>query len=269
MTHTRRKKNAKKERKRIVRLMKDVVKKVQAHAERYRDLLMSNWSETDLSENEKDHLLNHLTKIIELLPQAVKQAHERIIGERPVKNSDKILSLHETEIHVIVRGKSGAEVEYGNSWVIVEQADGIIIYSKLIKDQAEADCKLLQPALEQIHSTFGNFPGELGGDRGFDSEDVRAFLFQEEVYNGVCPRNPKMLMERLKEEEFRQLQNRRSQTEGRIGIFKNRFLGGMLKSKGFLHRQLGVAWAVLAHNLWALARLSIAQRQELHSAAAA
>jgi len=268
MTHTRRKENAKKERKRILRLMKDVVKKVHAHAERYRDLLMSNWSETDLSEKEKDHLLNRLNKIVELLPQAVKQAHERVIGERPVKNNDKILSLHETEIHVIVRGKSGAEVEYGNSWVIVEQADGIIIYSKLIKDQAKADCKLLQPALEQIHSTFGSFPGGLGGDRGFDSEDVRAFLFREKVYNGVCPRNPEMLKERLKEEEFRQLQNRRSQTEGRIGIFKNRFLGGMLRSKGFLHRQLGVAWAVLAHNLWVLARLSIAQRQELHSAAA-
>jgi hypothetical protein len=28
-----------------------------------------------------------------LLPQALKQAHERIIGERPVANADKVLSL--------------------------------------------------------------------------------------------------------------------------------------------------------------------------------
>jgi hypothetical protein len=45
----------------------------------------------------------------------VKQAHERIIGGRKVNNKDKILSLHETEVHIIVRGKSGAEVEYGNT----------------------------------------------------------------------------------------------------------------------------------------------------------
>ena len=269
MTHTRRKENAKKERKRILRLMKEMVKKVKAHAERYRDLLIANWSETDLSEKEKDHLLRRLNKILELLPRAVKQAHERIIGGRQVNNKDKILSLHETEIHVIVRGKSGAEVEYGNTWVIVEQEDGIIIYSQLIEDQAKADCNLLQPALEQIDKTFGTYPDAIGGDRGFDSEDVRAFLSGKKICNGVCPRDPAMLKERLKEETFCQLQKRRSQTEGRIGIFKNRFLDGTLRSKGFLHRQLGVAWAVLAHNLWVLARLSIAQQEELRLAAAA
>jgi len=267
MTHTRRKKNAKKERKRILRLMKELVKKVNAHAERYRDLLVGNWSQTDLSEKEKDYLLKRLSKVLELLPQAVKQAHERIIGGRQVNNKDKILSLHETEIHILVRGKSGAEVEYGNTWVIVEQEDGIIIYSKLIKDQAKADCYLVQPALEQIARTFGSYPGELGGDRGFDSEEVRVFISENEIYNGVCPRSPEMLKERLKEERFRQSQKRRSQTEGRIGIIKNRFLDGTLRSKGFLHRQLGVAWAILAHNLWALARLSIAQKEELAAAA--
>jgi hypothetical protein len=269
MTNTRRKENAKKERKRILRLMKDAVKTVNAHAERYRDLLITNWSQTDLSENEKDHLLGRLNKVLKLLPQAVKQAHERIIGGRKVNNKDKILSLHETEVHIIVRGKSGAEVEYGNTWVIVEQEDGIIIYSKLIKDQAKADCHLLQPALEQIAKTFGTYPGEIGGDRGFDSEKGRTFLSEKEIYNGVCPRDPKMLKERLKDERFCQSQKRRSQTEGRIGIVKNRFLNGKLKSKGFFHRQLGVAWAILAHNMWALARLSISQQKELDIAAAA
>ena len=267
MTHTRRKENAKKERKRILREMKEMIKIVKAHAERYRNLLIANWSQTDLSEKEKDHLLRRLDKVLELLPQAVKQAHERLIGERQVKNKDKILSLHETEIHIIVRGKSGAEVEYGNTWVIVEQQDGIIIYSKLIKDQAKADCHLLLPALEQITDTFGNYPGEIGGDRSFDSEKVRTFFSDKDLYNGVCPRDPKMLKERLKEERFCQCQNRRSQTEGRIAIVKNRFLNGILRSKGFLHRKLGVGWAILTHNLWALARLSIAQNEALAAAA--
>jgi len=28
-----------------------------------------------------------------------------------------------------------------------------------------------------------------------------------------------------------------------------------MRSKGFEHRELNVAWAVLAHNLWVIARL--------------
>ena len=55
--------------------------------------------------------------------------------------------------------------------------------------------------------------------------------------------------------KFNHLQKRRSQTEGRIGLLKNSFLGRPLRSKGFLHRELGVSWAILAHNLWCIARL--------------
>ena len=54
-------------------------------------------------------------------------------------------------------------------------------------------------------------------------------------------------------------QRRRSQTEGRIGILKNDFLGRPLRAKGYAHRALGVVWSVLAHNLWVLARLETAE----------
>ncbi len=48
------------------------------------------------------------------MPETIQQAHERIIGERKVLNQDKILSLYEKNIYVIVRGKANAEVEFGN-----------------------------------------------------------------------------------------------------------------------------------------------------------
>ena len=59
----------------------------------------------------------------------------------------------------------------------------------------------------------------------------------------------------MQDKKFRAIQKRRAQTEARIGIIKNTFLGGPLRSKGFAHRELTVAWAVLAHNLWLLADL--------------
>ena len=266
MANSRRKTGAGKKRKRILRLMKKVVKKVRVHAHSYRELLIQRYSETSLSENEMRLIVQRIDKILDQIPRALNQAHERIIGERPVKNEDKILSLHESEIHVIVRGKAGAEVEYGNSWLLVEQKDGIIIYSRLIKDQAPADCNLTIDALEKINEIYRRYPEALGADRGFDSEDVREFLAKETIYNGICPRDPDTLKERIKEDRFRQLQKRRSQTEGRIGLFKNSFLGGLLRSKGFLHRQLGVAWAVLTHNLWCLARLPVLNKEDRQTA---
>ena len=69
--------------------------------------------------------------------------------------------------------------------------------------------------------------------------------------------------------KFQRLQRRRSQTEGRVGIFKNVFLGGRLRSKGFAHRDLRVTWTVLVHNLWVLARLQRAAAAQARCRAAA
>ena len=94
------------------------------------------------------------------------------------------------------------------------------------------------------------------GDRGFDSKENRALLEDENVFNGLCPRDPQELSRRMQaEESFAVGLRRRSQTEGRVGILKNVFLEGTPRAKGFKNRQLQVAWAVLAHNLWVVARL--------------
>jgi hypothetical protein len=64
--------------------------------------------------------------ILERLPYAVKQAHERIIGERQVANEEKILSLYEGHAAVYVRGKAGAEVELGSQLLLAEAESGLI-----------------------------------------------------------------------------------------------------------------------------------------------
>lgn len=55
-----------------------------------------------------EQVLARIDGVLAPLPQAVQQDHERIIGERPVANADKLLSLYERDLHVIVRGKAGA-----------------------------------------------------------------------------------------------------------------------------------------------------------------
>jgi len=76
----------------------------------------------------------------------------------------------------------------------------------------------------------------LTADRGFDSPDNVRFLDKKNIFNAVCPKSPSQLQERITDDNFADLQKRRSSTETRIGIFKNSFLGKPLRVKRFLHR---------------------------------
>src|SRR6202007_622765 len=82
----------------------------------------------------------------------LKQAHERIIGERPVANDEKLLSLFEPDIHAIVRGKAGEEVEFGNLLVLGEQRAGLIMDWELFKEEVPADTRLVRPSVERVES---------------------------------------------------------------------------------------------------------------------
>jgi hypothetical protein len=64
-------------------------------------LLADCWQETALHEGEVRQILARLDGVRQQLPVAIKQAHERIIGDRQVANRDKVLSLYEADVQVI------------------------------------------------------------------------------------------------------------------------------------------------------------------------
>ncbi len=268
MTHTRKKKDAKKSRKKILRRMKSLMKTIEGHACNYHTLLEEHWGETDWSEIEAQIVLDRIQGILDVLPQAIHQAHERIIGERRIANSEKVLSFYEPDTHVLVRGKAGAEVEFGNGLYLAEQADGLIVDWDFMKDQPSSDSKLVKSSLERITKTYG-VPGSYTGDRGFDSSDNRTDLEELGIINAICPRSVPLLKEKLKDEGFCLLQKRRGATEGRIGIFKNAYLGSPLRSKGYKNRKTRIEWCILGHNLWKLATLAAQKRAEIEAELAA
>jgi hypothetical protein len=201
---------------------------------------------------------------LDLLPKARKQARQRIISGILVDSKEKILSLYEPEARVIVRHKAGAEVEFGNTLLVGESQQGVILDWKLFEESAPADAKLLLASLDRVKSALGQAPKAVATDRGFDSQSNRNGLAKRGIYEGLCPREPQRLKQRNGSWKFRSLQKRRGQTEARIAILKNNFLGQPLRTKGFAGRNLSVTWAVLSHNLWVIARL---RQKELAQAA--
>lgn len=261
MTHTRRRRNSNKERKRVLREMKKLVVVVRGHARRYRTLLEENWQATDWTRRQAEQVLKRIDLVMEALPAAVKQAHERIIGERPVANDGKLLSLFEPDLHVIVRGKAGEEVEFGNLLILGEQSDGLIIDWELFKEDVPADTRLVRPSVERVESGLKLSVKSLVTDRGFDNKTNIKWLEGRGTFAGLCRRDPRALREAMKDEHFAQAQRRRAQTEARVGIFKNEFLGRPMRSEGFENRALQVAWGVLTHDLWVLAEKLREQRR--------
>ena len=247
--------------------MKKLVKVVSRHARRHRELLDKEWEKTDWTRPQAQQVLGRIDQVLELLPRAQKQAHERIIGGRQVANAEKILSLYEPDIHVLVRGKAGAEVEFGNTVLLGEDRQGIILDYQIWKDPAPADVHLLVESLERVNAGLDRGVSAVAADRGFASKTNTTGLREAQIFDGLCPRSPEALQERMKEKRFVQMQKRRSQTEARISILQRGFLGRPMRAKGFAHRELAVAWGVLTHNLWMMARLRKKKEEPLRKAA--
>ena len=126
--------------------------------------------------------------VLDQLPAAIKQAHERIIGGRRTANEDKILSLYEDCVNVIVRGKAGSNVEFGNKLWLGENRDRIIVDYKLYQD-TPGDSTLATPALGRLLDEQKRNVKQAWGDRGLTSKVNSAMLDWREIGNGLCPRD--------------------------------------------------------------------------------
>jgi len=258
MSHAGKGAKGKKNRKAILREMTEMVETVRAHAERYFALIDALPAPMGWAVGAR----RRMQAVLDQLPAALHQARERIIGERPVANADKVLSLYEPDTAVITRGKAGAQVEFGHSLFIAEQRDGLIVDWAMPKSP-ETDSDLLVAGVGRWREEYGDAIREAAADRGFDGPSARETLKENGIANGMCPRSPRQLAARQQDPAFRELQRRRSQTEGRIAIVKQNFLGGCLHTKGYAHHETEVTWVMLAHNLWVLARLPTATEQML------
>src|SRR5256885_13701749 len=157
----------------------------------YRQLLDEQWGQTDWTRGQTEQVLRRLDSVLEQLPQARKQAWQRIIQEEPVASGEKILSLYDSAIRVIVRHKAGAEVEFGNTLLLAESRQGLILDWQLFEESAPADSRMVRCSVERIEQNLKIKLKEVGADRGFDSASNQDWLAEEKTYNRIAPREPR------------------------------------------------------------------------------
>ncbi len=256
MTQASRNRNGKKQQKKVLRRMKKLLKKVEKHGYRYCSLLKQKWEITEWSNKQADQILQRISNVLEQIPAIIEIAHKRIISEKTVSNAEKILSLYEKNVHVIKRGKFNAEVEFGNGFYLAEQNDGLIVDWGFFDNKPSSDTKILKETVKRLKSNYNLDSFSIATDRGFSSKRNDKFLGKAELFNATCPRDPKLLKVKMTDDKFRAAQKRRAQTEGRIGIFKNKFIGNKILRKGFDNKEMKVFWSILVHNLWVVARIA-------------
>jgi hypothetical protein len=255
MTQGSKRNTSKKEKKATFRKMEKLLKRVASHGEKYFDIIQEDWEEYGFSEAQANQILRKMRKTLDHVPAVIFVAHERVIGERPVDNSEKLLSVHEGHANVYTRGKSGAQVELGLQLLLGENLDGMIMHWELIDGKPKNDTQHLDGVIARRNSLPATVqPTFIVGDRGFHSKKNESSIEDEGMESCICPMNPNELKQRLEEEHFQKMTRRRAQTEARIGILKNNFLGRKLTTKGYENQSKQVAWAVLSHNVWLLAR---------------
>ena len=255
MTHSRRKKGSGKRRKTILRRMKRLLRTIGEHALRHKEKLEKQFEKTRFTEVQTKRIRERIEGKLDQIDTVIKQAHERIIGGRCLANKDKVLSVHESDIAIIKRGKAGRDVEFGNTLFISENQQGYITDWKLYGDSSPSESKQLAESLERREGLGLSEPVKaVCTDRGFAGKSTSALLEKLEIFDASCPRDVNVLRKRMNEPDFRHLQKRRGGTEARIAILTNRWLGGRVRAKGVKNRALAVGWGVLAHNLWFIAR---------------
>lgn len=254
MTAKFRTKDGLKNRKSVLREMKKLSKRIGKHARNHLQVLEERGARTDLTPGQIRTIRQRIESVLTQLPIAIKQAHERIIGGRKIRNEQKILSLYDPDVQVIKRGKSNGEVEFGNNLWLGETREGLIVDYLLEKDKT-SDAKQIEPAIKRLVREQKLPIKNIWGDRGLHSQANEKHLEAENIRSGLCPSNIRHLSERLKNEPgFREGLKRRAGTEARVSIIIRDFMGNPARAKGLEHRQQMVGWAVLSHNLWVLAR---------------
>jgi len=173
MTHAWNKADSQRERKQTLRKMYRLVGTVSKHARRYREMLDEHWQQTQWTQPQAQQVLDRMDQVLEQLPKARKQARQRILeGHLAANDQKKILSLYESQTHVIVRNKARAPVEFGNTLLLAENPVGLIIDWEFFGVSAPADSSLLARSVGRMEKAYGQGPKAVVADRGFDSYTI-------------------------------------------------------------------------------------------------
>jgi len=192
-----------------------------------------------------------------LAERVIDQAQRRIFQGENVPADEKLYSIFEEHVELLIRGKAGKPVEFGHMVVITQSDEKFITYYRSLAKR-EADPQLLPESLEAHQKLFGSLPSVLAADKGFYSSAEQLAELEKKIETvSICKKGKcnQEQYEREHTEEFQDGQRFRAGVEGSISVLKRAFKLNRCLFKGIKNFAASVGCAVFCHNLVLLASL--------------
>jgi hypothetical protein len=159
--------------------------------------------------------LQHLKNSEQKIRLILHQQKQIRLGKLQIPH--RVVSFHQDHIRPIVRGKFPISTEFGPK-VLVAYVKGTIHLTHCFANNI-ADATLIVPALRWFKTTFGRFPKEILGDRGFFSRMREQWLTRCGIVAGLQQRGKNPQTDSIHRRQIRQ----RLIIEAMISLGKRKF----------------------------------------------
>ena len=201
-------------------------------------------------------IVEQMTHYRDLGKRVIEQATRRVLNSAAVPNDDKIFSIFEPHTELLKRGQAGQPIEFGHLIQIQQGPEKFITDYEVFKKKP-IEYELLEPAIENHKSLFGEYPDTLAADKGYwENQTVTKKLSKKVEMVSIAKQGRRTDAQTARETDpaFRHAQRFRAGVEGSISYLK-RILGLFrCYNKGWEHYACTVGTTVFAHNLLILAR---------------
>jgi len=209
---------------------------------------VSAWTRVDLL------TLEHFAALAE---RVIDQAHRRVFEGEKVPADEKLYSLFEEHVELLMRGKAGKPVEFGHLVVVAQSGEKFITHYRSLPER-QADPALLPESLDAHRKLFGGAPSVLATDKGFYASANQLAALEDTIETVSICKKGRLTEEQIAREhtqDFQDGQRFRSGVEGSISVLKRAFKLHRCLFKGIKNFAASVGCAVFCHNLVLLARL--------------
>ena len=192
-----------------------------------------------------------------LAQRVTDQAQRRIFQGEQVPADEKLYSLFEEHVELLIRGKAGKPVEFGHMVVMAQTGEKFITHYRSLPER-EADPELLPESIDAHRKLFGGAPSVLATDKGFYSNAKQLAALEDTIETvSICKKGMRTQEQSMREhtKQFQDGQRFRSGVEGSISVLKRAFKLHRCLFKGIKNFAASVGCAVFCHNLVLLARL--------------
>jgi IS5 family transposase len=189
-----------------------------------------------------------LGDVLPSIHTVVETAERAGLRGETVPASERVFSIFEPHVELIVRGKRSKPVEFGHKIVLTQVREKFITNFETLEVQEPDNC-LTEPAIDGHKEIFGTHPDVMAGDKGMNPRAEKRAALEAKVKVLAIPR-------RLKDwadEGMVEWQRFRAGIEGTISVLKRAFRLARCLFRGFRHFASGVGLSVVCHNLVILA----------------